>query len=133
MTGLPRFGPCNGYKVASNTRLAGAFLSIQTTLPVQRSRLILIHCTTSMSLRSSYSSLLNRMRKSSPTRTGPKMLRRTFLSNTLKAASSVLNRVHATFLFSSQSFSMESRYLRTVLNRGFTPNKPIYYLISLHC
>ena len=31
------------------------------------------------------------MRKSSPTRTGPKILRMTFLSNTLKAAVSVLN------------------------------------------
>ena len=55
----------------------------------------LIRCLMSMSLRSSYSSLLNRMRKSSPTLTGPRILRRTFLSNTLKAAASVLNSVHA--------------------------------------
>ena len=80
---------------ASNTRLSGASSSIRTTWPSQRSRWILIRCTSSMSLRSSYSSLLNRMRKSSPTRTGPKILRRTFLSNTLKAAASVLNNVYA--------------------------------------
>ena len=101
MTGLPRFGFSNGYKVirllqipASNTCLAGASSSIRTAWPSQRSRWIL-RCITSMSLRSSYSSLLNRMRKSSPTRTGPKILRRTFLSNTLKAAASVFNSVHA--------------------------------------
>ena len=39
----------------------------------------------------SYSSLLHRMPKSSPTHTGPKILCRTFLSNTLKAAESVLD------------------------------------------
>ena len=44
-----------------------------------------------MSLRSSYNSLLDRTRKSSPIRTEPKILCRTFLSNTLKAAASVLN------------------------------------------
>ena len=79
---------------ASNTRLVGVSFSIRTTWPRQRSRLKLIRCTTSLSLRSSYISLLNRIRKSSPSRTGPKIVRRTFLSNTLKAAASVLNRVH---------------------------------------
>ena len=39
---------------ASNTRLAGASSSIQTTWPSQSSRWILIRCTMSMSLRSSY-------------------------------------------------------------------------------
>ena len=38
---------------------------------------------------------MKRMRKSSSTRTGPKILRRSFLLNTLKAAASVLNSVHA--------------------------------------
>ena len=80
---------------ASNTDLAGASSSIGTTWPSQRSHWILIRCTMSMSLRSSYSSLLNRMWKLSPTRTVPKILRRTFLSNTLKAAASVLNSFHA--------------------------------------
>ena len=42
-----------------------------------------------MSLRSSYSSLLDRIRKSLPTRSVPKILRRTFFANTLKAAASV--------------------------------------------
>ena len=41
---------------ASNNRLAGASYSIWTTWPTQRSRWILIRCTTSMSWRSSYSS-----------------------------------------------------------------------------
>ena len=68
---------------ASNTRLAGASFSIRTTWLRQRSRWILIRCTTSMSLRNSYSSLLNRMWKLSPTRTVPKILRRTFLSRPL--------------------------------------------------
>ena len=51
---------------------AGAFSSIRTTWPSQRSRWILIRCTIYKSLRSSYTSLLYRMRKSSPTRTEPK-------------------------------------------------------------
>ena len=80
---------------ASNTHLAGASSSIRTTWPSQRSHWILIRCTTSMSLRSSYSSLLIWMRKSSPTRIGPMILCRTFLLNTLTAVSSVLNRRHA--------------------------------------
>ena len=71
---------------ASNTRLTGVSSSVQTTWPSQRRHWILIRCTTSMSLSSSYSSLLYRMQKS--------ILPRTFLSNTLKAATSVLNRVH---------------------------------------
>ena len=37
----------------------------------------------------------NRMWKTSQTRTGPNILNRTFISNTLKAAASVLNSVHA--------------------------------------
>ena len=75
---------------ASNARLAGATSYIRTTWPSQGSWWILICCITSKSLGSSYSS-----RKSSPTRTGPKILRRTFLSNTLKAVASLFNSVHA--------------------------------------
>ena len=75
MTGLPRFGLTNGYKVV-------LFVGFRRTSHQ-------IRCTTSTSLRSSYSSLLNRMRKSLPIRTGPMILRRTFLSNTFKATASV--------------------------------------------
>ena len=64
---------------ASNTRLTGVSSTIRMTWPSQRSRWILIRCTKSMSLSSSYSSLLNRKRKSSPTHTGPKILHRIFL------------------------------------------------------
>ena len=49
-----------------------------------------------------HSSLLHRMWKSQPTCTGPEVLRRTFLSNTLKTAVKVLNRLHASA--QSQSF-----------------------------
>ena len=89
MTGIPLFSPSNGYKVFL---FAGASSAIRTTCPSQRSRWILIRCTTSMLLRSSYSSLLDWMRKSLPTRTGPKILRRTFLTNALKATASVRER-----------------------------------------
>ena len=68
------------------------FVWRHATWTSHRSHLILIRCTTSMSLRSLYGSLLDRMLKSSPTRTESKILRRTFLSNTLKAVASVLNR-----------------------------------------
>ena len=50
---------------------------------------ILISYITFMSLRSSYSSQLYQMGKSSPTLTGSQILRRSFLSNTIKAAASV--------------------------------------------
>ena len=63
--------------------------------PSQRSRWMLIRCITSISLSSSYSSVLYRMQKSSPICTGSKILSGTFLSNTLKAAISFLNRVYA--------------------------------------
>ena len=71
---------------ASNTRLAGASSFIRTTWSSQRSRWILIRCTT-------YA--YDRTRKSSPTRTGPKILQRTFFSYTLKVAASVPNSIHA--------------------------------------
>ena len=99
MTGFPRFptdtrssslptsaDPC--IKYSSHRSI------LRTTWPSQLSRWILIRCTTSKSLRSSYSSLLFRMRKSASTHIGPKILRRTFLLNTLKAAASEFNRVH---------------------------------------
>ena len=82
MTGFLRFGLSNGCKVV----LFADFRRSPHQIPVSPkhpppyerhgSRWILIRCTTSISLRSSYSSLLNRMRKSLPTRTGPKILRR---------------------------------------------------------
>ena len=62
---------------ASYTRLTVSS-SIWTTWPSQPSRWMLIHCTTSMWLRSSCSSLLNQMHKLSFT--GPRILRRTFIS-----------------------------------------------------
>ena len=68
MTALPRFGPSNRYKIV----LFAGFHR--------------------MSLRSSYSSLLDRMRKSLPILTGPKILGRIFISNTLKVAAPVINR-----------------------------------------
>ena len=68
--------------ISSDSRIK--YPSRRTTLLLtksQRSRWILIHCTTFMLLRSSYSSLLYRMRKSLSTRTESEVLRRTFLSN----------------------------------------------------
>ena len=78
---------------ASKTHLARASSSIRTIWPSRRSRCILIHYTTSMLLRSSYSSLLDRMWKSSLTRSELNISSRTFLSNTLKAIASVLHWV----------------------------------------
>ena len=89
--------------------------SIWTTWSSQRSRWILIRRTTSMSLRSSYSSLLNWMRKSSPNRPWPKILRRIFLSNTLKTAASVLNRVHAYKFCRTKKVSVSQLHIETVV------------------
>ena len=50
---------------------------------------MLMQCLKLISLRCCYSSLLNRVRKSSSTHTGPKILQRTFPSNAYKATVSV--------------------------------------------
>ena len=75
MTGIPRFGPCNRYKVVLSTD----FRRSPHQMPNRGCRWIFIRCTTSMSLRSLYNLLLDRLRKSSPSRTGPKILHSTFL------------------------------------------------------
>ena len=62
----------------------------------ERNRWLLIRLATFMSLKSSYSCRLVRIRQSSPTLTEPKILRSTFLSNTPKAAASVPDSVHST-------------------------------------
>ena len=80
---------------ASKTHLAGVSSFIRPKWPSQHSLWILIRCTTSISLTSSHRSLLDRMLKSSAIRTGPEILRWTFLWNILQAAASVLDSVHA--------------------------------------
>ena len=106
MTGLPRFDLSK-----SDARSSSSLTYADPLIKYPSRRSILLHTNdmaepaqpldintlhnVSMSLRSSYSSLLKRMRKSLPTRIGPKILCTTFLSNTLKAAASVLNNVHA--------------------------------------
>ena len=105
--------PINGFRPAAThssrrlcfLRVYASWLHQSMTWPSQCSLWILIRCTTSMSLRSSYSSLWNRMRKSSPIRTKSKILLRTFLSNTLKAAASVLNSVK----FSTNAFNKQKK------------------------
>ena len=85
--------------LASNIRHFGASSSTWTMSlsPRRHSHWMLIRWTTSMSLSSSYSSILklNPMQKSSLTHTGPKILRKNFLSNILKVAASVLKRIQA--------------------------------------
>ena len=101
MTGLTRFGPPNGYKVAICTDVRIKYSSRRSMLlhmndiaePAKPLFINMLH-NVYVSLRSSYSSLLNRMWKSSSARTGPKILRTIFLLNTLKATASVLNWVH---------------------------------------
>ena len=58
-----------------------------------------------------YSSLLDQMRKSLPTRTGPKILCRTFLWNTLKTAASVLNIVHVDIIAPVVKISILTTFL----------------------
>ena len=96
MTWPPQFGPKDQLKQscplllqipASDTHLIIAFSFIRTTWPSQLRRYI--------SLRSSCRSLLNHIRKSSSTLTALKIIRRIFLSNAIKAAASVPNRMHA--------------------------------------
>ena len=77
---------------ASNMRLTGASFSIRTTWLSQRSHWILMSCTMPMSLR---------MKKSVPTLYGSKIFYRIFLSNSLKATASVLNRAHASTSYRS--------------------------------
>ena len=90
MTGLPRFAlprhtslcslPTSADFRMKYTRLAGLCFTIRTKCMSQRSLWILIRCTTYMSLRSSYCSLMDRRLKSLPTRTGLKVLQRKVFS-----------------------------------------------------
>ena len=91
MTRLPRYGLSNGYNVVSPKHPP----PYEQHGRARSSHWILIRCPTSKLLGSLYSSLLYEMRNSLPTRTGPRILRSTFLTNTLKAAASLFNSVHA--------------------------------------
>ena len=84
MIGLPRFGLSNGCKVV----LFADFRRSPHQIPIlpEHSPPYEQHSRASAA---ATQRLLNRMRKSPPTLTGPKILHRTFLSNPLKAAASV--------------------------------------------
>lgn len=75
-------------------RFCGAFSSIRSTWPNQRNLCTLIFFTMSMSAYSWYSSWLYRILHSPPRHTGPKILRRIFLSKHPKIVSSLVSMVH---------------------------------------
>ena len=91
ITGLPRFGPSNGCKIYLFLDFRRSPHQIPVSPdhpppyeqdmaePAQLLNINTLH-NVSMSLRSTYSSLLNLMSKLSPTRTGPKILRVGFFS-----------------------------------------------------
>lgn len=85
-----------------NIFFTGASSFIRTTYPSQRIRCIVMRRTTSMSSFSSYSSWFIRIQNSSPARSGSKILRRIFLSNTPSAAASVCDNTHASAPYKSR-------------------------------
>ena len=83
MTGLPRFGPSNGYVL---------FAGILPQIPVSPEHPPQYERHGGASAQRAY---IDEELIQLTIESGPKTLRRTFLSKTLKAAESVLNRVHA--------------------------------------
>ena len=61
------------------------------------------------------------MQKSLPTRTGQKILRKTFFLNTLKAATLVLNSIHASALWKSKSEAYLVNWLLLHFSQDYNP------------